>query len=84
MNKLKNIAGPQIAKARAQHKPPLTQLELARRVRKLDAGLDRAAIAKIERNLRYVADYELVAIARALQVSPLRLLRRARPGGSRP
>jgi hypothetical protein len=38
--------------------------------------LDRAAIAKIERNLRYVADYELVAMARALRVSPVRLLGR--------
>jgi hypothetical protein len=36
----------------------------------------RAAIAKIERDLRYVADFELVAIARALKVSPLRLPQR--------
>jgi hypothetical protein len=45
------------------------------RIEKLGVGLDRAAIAKIERNLRYVADYELVALAKALKVSPLRLLR---------
>jgi hypothetical protein len=83
MRKRLNIAGSQIAKLRARHKPPLTQLEQARRVQKLGSGLDRAAIAKIERNLRYVADFELVAIARALKVSPMRLIQRARPSGSR-
>ena len=73
MRKQLNISGPQIAKQRSRHKPPLTQLELATRVQKLGVGLDRAAIAKIERNLRYVADYELVAIAKALRVSPMTL-----------
>lgn len=38
------------------------------------SGPDRAVIAKIARNLRSVADYELVAIARALTVSPVSLL----------
>jgi hypothetical protein len=32
-----------------------------------------AAVAKVERNLRYVADFELVAIAKALNVSSPRL-----------
>ena len=48
----------------------------------MGVGLDRAAIAKIQRNLRDVADYELVAIARALKVSPMRLLRRVRQPGN--
>ena len=48
--------------------------KLSQRVQKLGVGLDRAAIAKIERNLRYLADFELVAIAKALKVSPMRLL----------
>jgi hypothetical protein len=37
-----------------------------------------SAITKIERNLRYVANCELVAIARALRVSPGRLLKACR------
>ena len=36
--------------------------------------VDRAAIAKIERNLRYVANYELAALAKTFAVSPVRLL----------
>jgi hypothetical protein len=40
-------------------------------------GCGIGAIATIERNLRLVADYELVAMAKALKVSPVRLLGRA-------
>ena len=48
--------------------------KLSQRVQKLGVGLDRAAIAKIERNLRYVANYELAALAKTFAVSPVRLL----------
>jgi len=72
--KSKNISGPQIAKMRKRHRPPLTQLELSRRVRGLGFELDRAAIAKIENGLRGVLDYELAAIACALGVRVRRLL----------
>jgi transcriptional regulator with XRE-family HTH domain len=72
--KNKNISGPEIARRRKLAKPPMTQLELSRAVQKLGVGLDRAAIAKIERGLRGVMDYELVAIAKALGVGVERMV----------
>jgi hypothetical protein len=85
----KNISGTHIAQARKRCQPPLTQAALSDRVIPLGVRLDRAAIAKIENGLRGVQDFELVAIARALNVLPLTLLglfpekpgKRKRPGG---
>ena len=65
----KNVAGPQIARARGRFKPPFTQLELSRKVKRLGADMDRAAIAKVENGLRGVQDYELIPLAKALKVS---------------
>lgn len=64
----KNICGFRIAEARANCDPPLTQDALSGRVARLGVQLDRAAIAKIENNLRGVLDYELKALAAALGV----------------
>lgn len=64
----KNICGDRIAEARANSDPPLTQDALSGRVARLGVQLDRAAIAKIENNLRGVLDYELKALASALGV----------------
>ena len=65
----KYIAGSQIAKARGKLKPPLTQLELSRQLKRLGANMDRAAIAKVENGLRGIQDYELIPLAKALKVS---------------
>jgi hypothetical protein len=70
----KNISGAHIAQARKQCQPLLTQAALSDRVIRLGIRLDRAAIAKVENGLRGLQDFELVAIARALDVSPLTLL----------
>ena len=64
----KNISGRRIAQARGFSKPPLTQDDLSGKVARLGVQLDRAAIAKIENNLRGVLDYELKALAIALGV----------------
>lgn len=72
----KNVSGPQIAATRKRHRPPLTQLELSKRVRIAGTELDRAAIAKVENGLRGVLDYELVALAKALGVSISALVKR--------
>ena len=72
----KNVSGPQIAAARKRHRPPLTQLELSKRVRSAGTKLDRAAIAKVENGLRGVLDYELVGLAKALGVSISALVKR--------
>lgn len=64
----RNISGERIAQARGLFKPPLTQDDLSGRVARLGVQLDRAAIAKIENDLRGVLDYELKALAIALGV----------------
>lgn len=64
----KNICGKRIAEARASRTPALTQDALSGRLAGVGIQLDRAAIAKIENNLRRVFDYELKAIASALGV----------------
>lgn len=64
----KNICGGRIAAARSNAKPPLTQEALSGKLALLGVNLDRAAIAKIENQLRRVLDYELRAFATALDV----------------
>jgi transcriptional regulator with XRE-family HTH domain len=64
----RNISGRRIAEARAAAKPPLTQDDLSTRLALIGVQMDRAAIAKIENNLRRVLDYELKAIAIVLDV----------------
>lgn len=64
----KNICGRRIAEARSGLNPPLTQDALSGRVARFGVQLDRAAIAKIENNLRRVQDYELKALSTALGV----------------
>jgi transcriptional regulator with XRE-family HTH domain len=46
----------------------LTQEELSGKLALLGVQMDRAAIAKVENNLRRVLDYELKAFATALDV----------------
>lgn len=65
----KNITGRRVAEARKDRKPALTQDALSGRLAQLGIQLDRAAIAKIENNSRYVLDYELKALAKVLEVS---------------
>lgn len=64
----KNLIGRRVAEARRCCKPPLTQDALSGRLARLGIQLDRAAIAKIENNLRHVLDYELKSLADVLGV----------------
>ncbi|MGD0799773.1 MAG: helix-turn-helix transcriptional regulator [Terracidiphilus sp.] len=64
----RNISGRRIAEARVAAKPPLTQDDLSARLELTGIQMDRAAIAKVENNLRRVLDYELRAIAKVLDV----------------
>lgn len=64
----KNIIGRRVARARRDRSPALTQDALSGRLARLGIQLDRAAIAKIENNLRHVVDYELKALAEVLEV----------------
>lgn len=69
MKPVKNVVGQRIAMARGRLKTLLTQLELSKRVKRLGVDIDRAGIAKIERGLRGVQDYEIVPLAKVLKVS---------------
>jgi hypothetical protein len=64
----KNIVGRRVAEARGLFQPPLTQDSLSGKLALLGVSLDRAAIAKIEGNHRYVLDFELRALAQVLGV----------------
>jgi transcriptional regulator with XRE-family HTH domain len=64
----KNIIGKRLAEARNGLEPALTQDALSGKLARRGILLDRAAIAKIENNLRHVLDYELKALADVLGV----------------
>lgn len=64
----RNISGKRIAEARSAAKPPLTQEDLSGRLALHGVLMDRAAVAKVENNLRRVLDYELKAFAEVLDV----------------
>jgi transcriptional regulator with XRE-family HTH domain len=63
----KNIVGGRVAEAR-RSRPALTQDALSGKLAGKGIQLDRAAIAKIENNLRHVLDYELKGLAEVLGV----------------
>ena len=68
LHKTKNIVGKRVAQRRQARNPVLTQDALSGKLAALGIQLDRAAIAKIENNLRQVLDYELKALATVLEV----------------
>ena len=61
-----NLIGKRVKEARA--KAQLTQEQLSRKLAELGVPIDRAGIAKIETGIRGVLDFELVAIAKILNV----------------
>ena len=63
-----NLVGARVKEARNRAQPPLTQDQLSKKLAKLGVSIDRAGIAKIETGIRGVLDYELVALAKALNV----------------
>ncbi len=69
-----NISGARIKQARERR--GLDQVDLAAAL-SVDYGikLDQSDISEIERGIRGVKDYELDAIARVFEVSPVWLLR---------
>ncbi len=69
-----NLVGERVKDARGNAQPPLTQEDLSKRLAKLGVSIDRAGIAKIETGIRGVLDFELVALAKALDVNVTWLL----------
>jgi transcriptional regulator with XRE-family HTH domain len=64
----KNLVGIRVGEARNRFKPPLTQDALSGKLAALGVQLDRAAVAKIENGHRRIYDYEIRALAKALNV----------------
>lgn len=69
-----NLVGKRVKEARSRAQPPLTQAGLSERLAKQGVSIDRSGIAKIETGIRGVFDFELVGLARALNVKVTWLL----------
>lgn len=68
----KNICGNRIYEARTKKR--ITLGELAARLQVRGIMLERDSISRIEIGTRFVADYEVVEIAKVLEVSTMWLL----------
>jgi hypothetical protein len=73
-SKRRNITGKRIRRARLAAKPPVSQEDLYGRLAALGITLDQGAISRVESEERYLMDYELLAIAKALRVKPSSLV----------
>jgi transcriptional regulator with XRE-family HTH domain len=62
----KNVCGPQIAKFR--YEQGLSQSDLATKCQLLEWDVSRDIIARIEGRVRWVGDFELATLAKALGV----------------
>ena len=69
-----NLVGERVREARINAQPPLTQEGLSKKLAKLGVSIDRAGVAKIETGIRGVLDFELVALAKALDLKVAWLL----------
>ena len=63
----KNICGDRVREARCKHR--LTQGELAAKLQLAGIIIERDSISRIEIGTRFVADYEIRALATVLHVS---------------
>ena len=61
--------GKRIRQARLRCKPAVSQEDLAGRLAGRGISIDQTAISRIENQTRYLMDYEVAAIAKALKVS---------------
>jgi hypothetical protein len=67
--KPRNQIGSRIRQARLKCSPTVSQDDMVGRLARQGIVLDRSAISRIETHDRYLMDYEIFAIARALKVS---------------
>lgn len=79
---MRNVVGSRIRLARKQAMPKITQGDLCARLQVLGLQLERPAISKIETGYREVTDVEVVALAKALDVSVAWLFEEADDLGS--
>ena len=72
MEKPRNIVGPRVRRIRIAQ--GLSQAALAAKCQRRAWDISRETLAKIESQIRWVADSEVVELTKALQVSELELL----------
>ena len=65
----RNLIGKRVREARLKTKPVVSQDALAGKLAGKGIILDQTAISRIEKQQRYVMDYEAAAIAKCLRVS---------------
>jgi len=70
----RNIVGSRVRQARRVAKPWITQEDLVARLQVLGIMIDQSGLSKIESGQRPVSDIEVVALAKALRVTPAWLL----------
>ena len=70
-----NIVGHRMRIARAMKTPPMSQQELLARLQTAGIDISQSTLSKIENGDRYVKDIELKAIAKALNVNILWLMK---------
>ena len=66
---MENVVGARIRDARYRSGQRITQEQLAARLQSLGVDIDRTAISKIETGRRAVTDIEIIAFAKALDVT---------------
>lgn len=66
-NGSRNICGQKVYEARARKR--MTQAELAAKLQTQGVNIERDSISKLESGKRFVADYEIVVLAKVLDVS---------------
>ena len=71
-NGKKNICGQRVYEARTR--AHISQFDLAAKLQIAGVNIERDSISKIESGRRFVADYEVVVLAKLLNVSILWLL----------
>ena len=75
MTKTQNIVGPVIRELREKRK--LSQEQLVAKLNVMGWDLSRTTFAKIEAQIRCVADYEIPILAAGVGIEPPELLKRA-------
>ena len=65
----RNRIGARVRQARLRCSPGVSQEDLAGRLAAQGIIIDRSAVSRIENRSRYLMDYEILGIARALKVS---------------
>jgi transcriptional regulator with XRE-family HTH domain len=70
----KNLIGRKIRIYRAMQKPPMSQANLLAKIHLQGLEISQSTLSKIENEERFVTDFELLAIAKAMDVDIMWLL----------